>query len=56
MKKIYKLVISTFIIVLVLSTGCKKVIDEDVNIDPNKPADVPMSLLLQAEPVIIPLM
>lgn len=48
MKKTYNLILSTLLLMLISSSGCKKVIDEKINIDPNKPADVPVSLLLSS--------
>ena len=48
MKKTYNLILSTLLLLLISSSGCKKFIDEKVNIDPNKPADVPLSLLLSS--------
>ncbi len=46
MKKIYKITFSVLALMVITSTGCKKIIDEDVNVNPNNPIDAPMSLLL----------
>lgn len=39
-------IIATIAILIALSAGCKKWIDTKINVDPDRPLDVPMSLLL----------
>ena len=46
MKNILKFNILIILAVALIFSGCKKWIDTDLNIDPDQPADVPMSLLL----------
>jgi len=46
MKSLYKISITFLVIFTLLISGCKKVIDPDMNIDPDVPSDVPMNLLI----------
>jgi hypothetical protein len=46
MKSSYKLRIAFLAVAILLFTGCDKWIDPDLNIDPDLPSDVPMSLLV----------
>ena len=46
MKNITKIALGFILISVISLTSCKKWIDTDINIDPNNPTDVPISLLL----------
>ncbi|MBN2521660.1 MAG: SusD/RagB family nutrient-binding outer membrane lipoprotein [Bacteroidales bacterium] len=46
MKSLYKISIAFLVIATLFITGCKKWIDPKMNVDPDAPADVPMSLLV----------
>ena len=46
MKNITKIALGFILISVISLTSCKKWIDTDINIDPNNPTDVPVSLLL----------
>ncbi len=46
MKNITKIALGFILISVISLTSCKKWIDTDINVDPNNPTDVPVSLLL----------
>ena len=49
MKNIYKLILNKLVVVLsllLISTSCSDWIDHDLNVDPDSPSNVPMSLIL----------
>jgi len=46
MKNITKIALGFILISVITLTSCKKWIDTDINVDPNNPTDVPISLLL----------
>jgi len=46
MKNITKIALGFILISVISLTSCKKWIDTDINVDPNNPTDVPISLLL----------
>jgi hypothetical protein len=51
MKNLKKIINKRFVVVLslaLMATSCDNWIDQDINVDPDSPSDVPMSLLLPA--------
>jgi hypothetical protein len=48
MKKITIRIIGVFMVAALIFSGCKKWIDTDINVNPDAPADVPMSTILPA--------
>ena len=46
MKKISIRIIGMFVVAVLIFSGCKKWIDTEINVNPDAPADAPMSTLL----------